>query len=120
LGASPTGSAGSKPPADHAKGCHHATTGSQRWEDSPVAKYDPLRAELLRRSGAVEMTFAEIAELVGELPPSAYEHGPWWFDRSADTTHVQAHAWLSLGRNVEDLDLAAQRVRFSAPRSPCR
>lgn len=79
-----------------------------------MAKYDPLRAELLRRSGAVEMTFEEIAELVGELPPSAYQHGPWWLDRSPDTTHVQAHAWLSVGRHVEHLDLAGHRVRFSA------
>jgi hypothetical protein len=61
------------------------------------------------------MTFAEIAELVGELPASAHAHRPWWLDRSPDTTHVQARAWLSLGRNVDDLDLAGQRVRFSDP-----
>jgi hypothetical protein len=51
-----------------------------------MAKYEPLRAELLRRPAAVTMTFSEVAELYGELPPSAYEHRPWWLDRSTDTT----------------------------------
>ena len=60
------------------------------------------------------MNFAEIAELVGGLPPSAYKYGPWWQDRSPGTTHVQARAWPSLGRNVERLDPIGQWVQFSA------
>jgi hypothetical protein len=56
------------------------------------------------------MAFAEISRLVGGLPPSAYQYRAWWAN---DPTHVEAHAWLDLGRRVEAVDLERQYVQFS-------
>jgi hypothetical protein len=47
---------------------------------------------------------------VGGLPPSAYRHRAWWAD---DVTHVEARAWLELGRRVEEVNLERQIVQFS-------
>lgn len=58
------------------------------------------------------MTFDEIADLVGGLPPTAYTTRQWWANNSA--AHTQAHAWLRAGRTVESVDFNARRVRFSA------
>lgn len=79
-----------------------------------MSKYGPLR-QLLQRHGqtSVEMAFDEIADIVGGLPSSAYRHRAWWSNHRG--RHVQAAGWLDAGRAVEHVDLAAQRVRFSAP-----
>lgn len=75
----------------------------------PVSKYDPLYWHLDDATGAVTLTFAEVADLVGGLPPSAYEHPSWW---SRNTSrHVQARAWVDAGYHA-DADLAARTVRF--------
>ena len=58
------------------------------------------------------MTFAEVSQVVGGLPPSAYRYPAWWAnDRRG--RHVQAIAWLEPGRRVESVDLERQVVRFS-------
>lgn len=75
----------------------------------PGTKYEPLGSELGRSDGAVEKTFSQIA-LVGRLPPTAYRR-PQWLSNSAQG-HVQAVAWLSIGRRVAMVDLTGQRVRF--------
>ena len=81
-----------------------------------VAKYDPLFEHLCRAPDApVEMTFDEIAALVDGLPPSAARYPAWWANEAAGSRHVQARAWLNAGREVERVDRAAGRVRFSAP-----
>ena len=72
-------------------------------------KYQPLLNELQRRQGPVEMTFSEIASLVGGLPPSAYRLREWWANTSG---HVQARAWLTSRRRVATLDLARECVCF--------
>jgi hypothetical protein len=80
-----------------------------------VAKYDPLFDYLCRAgTGPVEMTFAEIADLVGPLPASAATHQAWWANES-ESGHVQARAWLNAGREVERVDQSTGRVWFSAP-----
>jgi hypothetical protein len=56
------------------------------------------------------MGFVEISRLVGGLPPSARRHRAWWAN---SPSHVQAHAWLELGRRVEAVDLEREVVRFS-------
>jgi hypothetical protein len=59
------------------------------------------------------MTFEEIERLVGELPASATAHAAWWANESTPR-HTQAKAWLNAGREVEHVDRARRRVRFSA------
>jgi hypothetical protein len=77
-----------------------------------MSKYDPLKRRLMvSGTGVLEMTFAEIAELVGGLPRSAFEHRAWWSNELGGR-HVQAHAWLNAGFGTEGVDLARQRVWF--------
>ncbi|HEY5275512.1 MAG TPA: hypothetical protein VIK38_03065 [Coriobacteriia bacterium] len=76
-----------------------------------MAKYEPLSRHLRTAIHPISMTFDEISQLVGGLPPSAYRHREWWANNPR--MHVQAHAWLELGRRVEEVDLRAEVVRFS-------
>jgi hypothetical protein len=82
-------------------------------EVSMSGKYDPLRVLLLaaadRGQGVVELTFDEIARLVGGLPDSARTLRPWW----ANSSHVQAQAWRAAGFHVEQVYLDRGRVRFA-------
>jgi hypothetical protein len=79
-----------------------------------MAKYDPL-FEFLCRAGddAVEMSFEQIEQLVGALPASARQRTSWWSNDLAGASNVQVSAWLRAGREVESVDRAAERVRFS-------
>jgi len=74
-------------------------------------KYVPLGERLAADSRPVEMTFEQIEALVGPLPASARKHRTWWAN---DQSHVQALAWLSLGRMVESVDFPRERVLFGA------
>lgn len=81
-----------------------------------MGKYDPLFEHLCRSPDApVEMTFDEIAALVGALPPSATRSPAWWANIPGASRNVQASAWLNAGREVEAVDRNAGRVRFSSP-----
>jgi hypothetical protein len=81
-----------------------------------MAKYDPLFEHLCQApSEPIEMTFTEVAQLVGGLPDSARKHAAWW-SNERDGQHVQARAWLEAGRQVEHVDQGSGRVRFSAAR----
>jgi len=81
-----------------------------------VAKYDSLFKFLCEAGDSpVVMTFAEIELLVGPLPAAARRYQAWWSNEGAGTQHVQARAWMNSGREVESIDRAAERVRFSAP-----
>jgi hypothetical protein len=82
-----------------------------------VGKYDPLLEHLCRAGDEpVELTFGEIDAIVGGLPASAQRWPAWWANETAGSRHVQAKAWLGAGREVEHVDRAGRRVRFSAPR----
>jgi hypothetical protein len=81
-----------------------------------MAKYDALFRYLCTAGdGPVEMTFDEIEHLVGALPAAATTRREWW---SNDHTARAAHsrAWLDAGRQVDEVDRANRRVRFSAAR----
>lgn len=81
-----------------------------------MAKYDPLFEHLCRAGdGPVEMSFEDVAALVGGLPKSANTYQVWWANE-LDGRHVQAAAWMNAGRAVDHVDLAHQVVRFSAAR----
>ncbi|MFC4534606.1 DUF7662 domain-containing protein [Sphaerisporangium dianthi] len=44
--------------------------------------------------GQIDMTFIQIAQIVGDdLPPSALKHPAWW---ASDPKHTQA-VWLDVG-----------------------
>ena len=75
-------------------------------------KYGPLRDRLVGISGPIELTFEEVAGLVGGLPSSAYRYPQWW-ENEQRGAHVQARAWLAVGRHVASVDLAHQRVVFA-------
>jgi hypothetical protein len=72
-----------------------------------MAKYQPLHNELARiASGRIEMTFAQIEQLVGRLPASAWNY-PWWWGRKDNKTpwYVQCKAWAEAGYMAEaDID----------------
>jgi hypothetical protein len=77
-----------------------------------AGKYDPLTAHLravaARDQRSVEMTFSEIAALVGGLPKSASTTRQWW----ANNSQSQALAWRAAGFHVEQVYLDRSRVRF--------
>jgi hypothetical protein len=82
-----------------------------------MAKYDPLFEHLCRSGdGPVEMSFDEIEALVGPLPATASRQRAWWANEAAGGRHVQAHAWVNAGRQVESVDVDRRRVRFSGAR----
>lgn len=75
-----------------------------------MPKYSPLATRLEENaSSSLTFTFAEISEIVGGLPPSAFSHRAWW----ANNDHqVQGRAWSNAGYGVESVDLAAAVVTF--------
>lgn len=80
-----------------------------------AGKYSALRELLSGSSGTVELTFVEIDELVGDLPPSARSYREWWANA---TRNVQAHAWLDAGKRVAMVNLTSERVRFTPTTIP--
>jgi len=78
-----------------------------------VSKYDPLRETLtVGDPGPRQMTFAEIDDIVGGLPPSARRYDAWW-ENEEEGSHVQARAWMDAGRRVVSVDRDAEIVLFS-------
>jgi hypothetical protein len=76
-----------------------------------VSRYDPLtrvlRQAAARGQDSVEMSFEQIAELVGGLPVSS-DRRQWW----ANSSQVQALAWRAADFHVEQVYLDRGRVRF--------
>ena len=57
----------------------------------------------------IEMTFDEVARVIGApLPPSAFRHPAWW---GSDPKHSES-AWLDAGYTASP-NLTAQRVVFT-------
>ena len=83
-----------------------------------MAKYDPSFEYLAYAEDcAVEMTFADIEHVGGPLPASASKHPAWWANEAEGGRHGQTHA-CKAERQVEWIDPARRRVRFSAARRP--
>jgi hypothetical protein len=88
---------------------------AQRGQPVPArhagGKYGPLREYLSGAAGArVRMTFAEVEDLVGRLPESAYRHRAWWGNNDGN---VEARAWLDAGWRVDSVNQAAGEVVFT-------
>jgi len=76
-----------------------------------MAKYDPLRNHLtLTGKHRITMSFEEIANLVGELPRSAWDHRAWWGNNDQN---VEAAAWLDAGYRVTSVDQTRGIVVFT-------
>ena len=74
-----------------------------------MAKYDALRDHLTARSGdTVNMTIAEVEQVVGNLPPTAWTTRQWW----ANDSKVQAKAWRAAGWHVDSASLGSEQVVF--------
>ena len=77
-----------------------------------MAKYDPLKEFLQRQSGpTITMSFADVGELVGGLPNSAFRHQAWWANERGGG-HVQARAWLAAGWKVDSVNQSHRTVTF--------
>jgi len=76
-----------------------------------MAMYDPLADHLQGAGDRISMSFGEIEDLVGSLPPSARKYRQWWEN---SRSHVQAEAWMSAGYEVSEVDASEERVVFSA------
>lgn len=63
----------------------------------------------------VELSFTDIAELVGGLPESAYQHRAWWAN---DPSHAQARSWRSAGWRVAEVSLDGEHVRLCRDTTP--
>jgi hypothetical protein len=88
---------------------------AQRGQPAPArpfgGKYRPLREHLSGAAGTrVRMTFAEVEDLVGRLPESAYRHRAWWGNNDGN---VEARAWLEAGWRVESVNQAVGEVVFT-------
>ncbi|PYG79884.1 MULTISPECIES: HNH endonuclease [unclassified Pseudomonas] len=73
----------------------------------PLADF--LRSQTVN---SVELTFAQIDELVGGLPPVARNHNAWWANSRTDDSHTWAHLWIEAGWERKSLDLSAEVVVF--------
>ena len=77
-----------------------------------MGKYEPL-TEFLRkqRSNRIEMTFAEIQDVLGaKLPPSASLYRAWWSNNP--NNNVMTLAWRNAGYLTEKVDIRNDRVVF--------
>ena len=79
-----------------------------------MAKYDPLRDELVRvGSPRIVLSFSEIEQLVGTLPESARTYDWWWDNEDWRTTrHAQCKSWGAAGYEAK-VDLQRQMVAFT-------
>jgi hypothetical protein len=75
-------------------------------------RWESLQARLAEASvnggDLLVLTFDEVEELVGPLPPPAAHKKSWWVANSSP----QARAWSSVGWCVDTVGFAARRVAF--------
>ena len=83
-----------------------------------MSRYDPLTKQLSALDDeVVELSFEEIDELVGGLPPSARKHAAWWANSKKPSG--QARHWMSAGRKAQpDMDQLLVRFRRADTPSP--
>ncbi|HET7015987.1 MAG TPA: toll/interleukin-1 receptor domain-containing protein [Streptosporangiaceae bacterium] len=79
-----------------------------------TSKYAPLRDYLAGAIGTeLQMTFAQIEELVGVLPNSARLHRAWWSNSSATS-----RAWRNAGWRLGSVDQVAGKAIFRRDSEP--
>jgi predicted CopG family antitoxin len=56
-------------------------------------------------------SFSDIERIIGRrLPPSAYQHRPWWSNNTANS--AMTRIWVAAGWKSEQVDMAGQRLVF--------
>ena len=74
-------------------------------------KYAPLKRWLIESGNeVVRMSFSNIADLVGGLPPSAYKHRAFWSNADSRPSSV---VWVDAGYKVVECNLQTQYVCFA-------
>lgn len=78
-----------------------------------MSKYAPLARHLSEiEENEVTLSFEQIDQILGgNLPQSAYDHRPWWANRS-DGTGSQNQGWQSVGWESGDVDMEEETVTF--------
>lgn len=78
-----------------------------------MSKYAPLSAYLRAQlTDTVTLSFGQVDQLVGGLPPSARNHEAWWGNSRTEDSHTWAHLWLAAGWERGSLDLSRELVVF--------
>lgn len=78
-----------------------------------MSKYAPLADHLeVQGQDVIQLTFAQIDNLVGGLPPSARNHDAWWANSRTEDSHSWAHLWISAGWECESVDRTSEVVVF--------
>ena len=76
-------------------------------------KYEPLQdylQNLPSNKTSIRMSFADIEDIIGaSLPRSAHLHRPWWANQRDSKGRPQAHAWLSAGFKVTNVQQTSKR-----------
>jgi hypothetical protein len=82
------------------------------------SRYAPLSVYLRKQPKGqerVELSFAQVEEIIqGALPAAALQHRSWW-DNDAQR-HVQARDWLDAGWRVAAVNFSEERVSFARAR----
>lgn len=77
-----------------------------------MAQWDHLTDWLATADETARLSWAELDQLVGGMPPSAARHRAWW---SGDRTHVRA--WRRVGYHLGEVDMGRE-VTFVRSVSP--
>jgi hypothetical protein len=79
-------------------------------------KYEPLSRHLRKLDSDLwRASFGEIERILGQSPPSsARRHSVWWSNSPVEGRH--SSAWLDLGWQTSDLDIAREQVSFRRTR----
>jgi outer membrane receptor for Fe3+-dicitrate len=76
-----------------------------------VSKYEELAKYLEKQdSDLIRMTFQEVEEIIGPLPPTAYDHRAWWAN-SASQNHAM-NGWMSVGWETSQVEMDKQELVF--------
>ncbi len=76
-------------------------------------KYEALGDYLKARAtqNEVRLSFAEIEAIIGaKLPPSAYDHRPWWSNNPSN--NVMTRVWRDAGFESEHVDMEGRKLVF--------
>jgi len=78
-------------------------------------KYAPLHEHIRkldeRGCGEWHTTFTAIEKVIGDSLPSSARNRTQWWENSVEG-HTQARAWMTLGWETDNLDIAKETVSF--------
>lgn len=76
-----------------------------------TSKYEPLARYLEEKDlDMLRMTFQEVEDVLGELPPAARKHRAWWAN-NASHSHAR-HGWMRAGWETSKVDMDKEELLF--------